>query len=46
MTEVSDHFPTQGKIEVSADISPSCNIRMDDRRLSMIASQVSETIER
>lgn len=37
--------PAQGLLEVYVDISPSCNLKLDDRRSANVASQISQFIQ-
>eukprot|EP01041_Mallomonas_annulata_P009661 gene9661-20089_t len=37
--------PDTGSFEVSCDISPACNLKMDDRKLQEVGSQISEQLQ-
>lgn len=38
--------PNEGNLEVSVDLSPSCNMKLDERRLWDVAQNLSDTLER
>ena len=46
VVEPSALSPDQGTFEVDVDISPSCNLKLDDRRLTEQGLQISQQLQR
>ncbi len=46
ITQPSSLTPDEGLVEVNVDISPACNLKMDERRTTNAASQIAEFLER
>lgn len=43
--EPADHIPNEGLLAISVDISPSCQLLMDDRQLQAYEAQIAEKLQ-
>jgi len=46
VAELAPGSPHKGKLEVAADFSPSCNLKLDERRLNDVGAHLAQQLQR